>query len=188
MDSKQHHSSSPVKVPSTEHTCPICGESGISTSMQQESLTYGSGEAATELSVDLPVRYCSACEFQFLDAESEEIKQEAICEHLGVLPPSAIESIRKKYRLSRARFAEITGLGEASLSRWERGINIQNPGIDRYIRLLENPRVMQELREISDRTKFSSLRPDSNVIPFPNLHLTRELKQRQAAFRLRKAT
>ena len=104
-----------------------------------------------ELSVDLPVRHCSACDFQFVDSEGEEIQQAAVCQHLGVLPPQDIVNIRKKHGLSRAAFAGITGLGEASLSRWEKGINIQNPGNDRYIRLLEHPDVMDNTPGYSTR-------------------------------------
>ena len=78
-------------------------------------------------------------------------------------------NIRKKHGLSRAAFAKITGLGEASLGRWEKGINIQNLGNDRYIRLLEDPRVMQQLREVAMPKESRPLQRKSNVVPFPNL-------------------
>jgi hypothetical protein len=38
--------------------------------------------------------------------------------------------------LSRAEFARLTKLGEATLVRWEKGSLIQNPANDQYLRLL----------------------------------------------------
>ena len=140
-----------------------------------------------ELSVDLPVRHCSDCDFQFVDSEGEDIQQAAVCQHLGVLPPQAIVEIRKKHVLSRAAFAEITGLGEASLSRWEKGINIQNPGNDRYIRLLKHSEVMVKLQDIAHE-KLKSLHSDGNVIPFQCVAVTEEVLQKQAEFKLRLAS
>ena len=171
----------------TALACPQCGESAISTSIQRDKFVYGTGNSAVELTVELPVRHCNDCDIHYLDSEAEDIKHEAVCRHLGVLPPAAIVNIRKKHSLSRAAFAKITGLGEASLGRWEKGINIQNIGNDRYIRLLEDPRVMQQLREVAMSTESRPLQRKSNVIPFPNLEITKEMLQRKANFNLRSA-
>ena len=187
MDSKQKKVKYTTKIDAAKYTCPQCGEREISTSVQQDKFVYGSGESAVELSVDLPVRHCSDCDFQFVDSEGEDIQQAAVCQHLGVLPPKAIVDIRKKHGLSRAAFAEITGLGEASLSRWEKGINIQNPGNDRYIRLLEHPEVMVKLQDIA-REKLKSLHSDNNVFPFRSLAESEDLYQQQANFQLRSAS
>ena len=148
MHSKQTEDNSSTAIDAAQHPCPQCGVAAISTMIQQDKIVYGSSETAAEISVDLPVRHCSACGFLFLDAEAEEIQQAAVCQHLGVLPPQGIVDIRQKHGLSRAAFAAVTGLGEVSLSRWEQGINIQNPGNDRYIRLLEHPEVMAQLQAI----------------------------------------
>ena len=187
MDSRQLIKKSKSSADSKAYTCPQCGESGISTSIHQDKFIYGTGESAAEIIVDLPVRHCSACDFQFIDSEAEEIKHEAVCEHLGVLPPEAIVKIRRKHGFSRAAFAQITGLGEASLGRWEKGINIQNPGNDRYIRLLEHPEIMRQLRELAMRDNFKSLEPKNNVVPFSHLKVTDDLLRDQEHFRLRKA-
>ena len=181
MDSKQKKDKSAARIDAVKYTCPQCGECAISTSIHQDRFVYGSGESAVELSVDLPVRHCSDCDFQFVDSEGEDIQQAAICQHLGVLPPQAIVDIRKKHGLSRAAFAEITGLGEASLSRWEKGINIQNPGNDRYIRLLEHSEVMVKLQDIAHE-KLKSLHSDSNVFPFRSLAESEDLYQQQSQF------
>lgn len=70
-----------------ELSCAQCGAGGVSTFERRHTFRYGSGDAAADLTVDLPVR-CGKCGFEFLDRESEEIKLDAICKHLGVLSPS----------------------------------------------------------------------------------------------------
>ena len=62
-----------------------------------------------------------------------------------------IRGIREHHQMTRARFAEITGLGEASLNRWENGLTIQTQGNDRYIRLLALPGIMQHLEDLVER-------------------------------------
>ena len=187
MNTKQHMNESTNNAASTAFACPQCGEGAISTSKQRDKFVYGTGDSEVELIVDLPVRHCNDCDFHYIDFEAEDIKHEAVCRHLGVLPPAAIVSIRKKHGLSRAAFAKITGLGEASLGRWEKGINIQNIGNDRYIRLLEDPGVMQQLREVAVPKESRPLQSKSNVVPFPNLVMTEEVLQRKARFTLRPA-
>ncbi len=53
--------------------------------------------------------------------------------------------------MTQARFAEVTGIGDASLNRWEHGLNIQTHAYDRYLRLLALPGIMQHLKEIVER-------------------------------------
>lgn len=187
MNTKQHMNESTSNTAASGLSCPQCGEGAISTSIQRDKFVYGTGNSAVELIVDLPVRHCNDCDTHYIDAEAEDIKHEAVCRHLGVLPPAAIVNIRKKHGLSRAAFAKITGLGEASLGRWEKGINIQNPGNDRFIRLLEDSRVMQQLREVAMSKESRLLQPKSNVVQFPNLVVTEEVLQRKSNFRLRPA-
>ena len=50
--------------------------------------------------------------------------------------------------MTRAEFAQATGLGEASLSRWGNGVVVQNLANDRYLRLLAIPEVMRRLNEL----------------------------------------
>ncbi len=185
MNTKQHVNESTNNAASTALECPQCGKSAISTSIEPDKFIYGAGNSAVELMVELPVRHCNACGTHYVDSEAEDIKHEAVCRHLGVLPPSAIANIRKKHSLSRAAFAKITGLGEASLGRWEKGINIQNIGNDRFIRLLEDTRVMQQLQGVVMSTGSKPLQRKSNVLPFRSLEVTQEVLQRKARFTLR---
>ena len=50
--------------------------------------------------------------------------------------------------MSRAAFAKVTGLGEATLNRWENGLLIQNRANDRYLRLLASPGNVQALKRM----------------------------------------
>ena len=132
-------------------TCPICGEAGVVTYDHHDTFEYGSGEAAVTLQVELPIRRCEACDFEFLDQEGERLKHEAVCRHLGVLTSAEIRQIRKRYGMTRSSFAEFTGLGEATLNRWENGVLIQNRANDRYLRLLAMRDIFDRLSHLPDR-------------------------------------
>lgn len=133
-----------------ETSCARCGAEMVDTVEQRHTFRYGSGEAAADLTVDLPVRRCAACGFEFLDRDSEAIKLEKICEHLGVLSPSGIRRLRERYGMTQAEFAEVTGLGAATLVRWENGSLNHTRAYDRYMRLLEDPDVMRRLRKLAE--------------------------------------
>lgn len=118
-------------------TCPYC-EQPATTTLVDDTLTYRSGKDAVDLHVRLPVRRCDACDFDFVDHVGERIKTEAVYRHHGLVTPWEIRAIRERRGMSRAAFAEITGLGEATIKRWEAGAISQNRGNDRYLRLLDD--------------------------------------------------
>ena len=132
-----------------EGECPLCGGGSIATEWIRDSFEYGTGDAAVPLEVDLPVHRCGLCDFEFLDHEGERLRHEAVCRHLGVLSPAEISGIRKAFGMSKAAFADVTGLGEATLGRWESGAAVQNRANDRYLRLLSLPGVMARLTELA---------------------------------------
>lgn len=63
--------------------CPQCGTGGVRTSQHRHTFTYGSGESAVELTVDVPLLCCASCGFEYLDEEAEQLKHEAVCRHFG---------------------------------------------------------------------------------------------------------
>ena len=87
--------------------------------------------------------------------------------------------------MSRTDFAELTGFGEATLNRWERGAVIQNRANDRYLRLLESPDILDRLRKTEPRRAAaqSEATPDSGE-PWRKLQVTDTLLNHQAAFGL----
>lgn len=168
--------------------CPQCGENSITTYRHLDTFTYGSGDAAATLEVDLPVRRCDACDFEFLDHEGERLRHEAVCRHLGVLTPAEIRDIRRRFGMTRAAFAELTRLGEATLNRWENGSVVQNRANDRYLRILAIPEVMNRLRDLTTarHAPFPSNTP--NIPKFRSLKVSDRVLRRQDDFELRKAS
>ena len=183
---KSRHLTTPLHhVASRGHTCPQCGGGGVRTSRCQHTFRYGSGESAVDLTVGLPLRRCGSCEFEFLDDEAEHLKHEAVCKHLGVLSPVDIRRIRNSHGMTRADFAQVTGLGTATLNRWENGILIQTIANDRYIRLLARPEIMEKLKSLGLAVQTSSF--PSNGNRFRMLDMSDDVRRDQAEFQLRVA-
>jgi putative zinc finger/helix-turn-helix YgiT family protein len=126
--------------------CPECGHSEMDTRWEDCPFTYGSGADAVEIPVRLPVRKCRKCGFEFFDEEAEDLSHEAVCRYLGRLTPKEIKALRAKYGFSRADLARLTGLGEATIARWERGELIQNAGYDSLLWLLRYQENVDRLR------------------------------------------
>ena len=161
-------------------TCPLCGEDEVTFTMTPHAFEYGTGDSSVELHVRLPVGQCGSCGFEFLDAEAEQLKHRAICEHLGVLAPDEIQKVRKDHGMTRAQFARVTGLGEASLNRWENGLSIQSQANDRYLRLLARPDNILRLEAFTERN-----RADPMVPKFRSVTVTDTLRAQQSAFCVR---
>jgi len=125
--------------------CPNCDEGDVRTVNETQTFTYGKDREAVELTASVPVHTCVRCGFQFTDSRAEDARHNAICRHLGVLTPKEIVALRKQYGMTRAEFAEVTRIGEASLARWESGQIIQNGANDQLLYLLCNSANMEML-------------------------------------------
>ena len=138
--------------------CANCGSTEIQTRIVNQAFNYRKNRNETvELSAEVPVRRCSDCRFEFLDYEADDVRHEAVCRFLNVMTPSEVESVRRKYGLTRRQFAEITRIGEASLSRWETGELIQNAANDELLYLLSFP---ENLARLQDRRLEINLMAD----------------------------
>ena len=165
--------------------CPIC-DGPAETLWCLHEFTYGVGDDAVELSADLPYGRCKACDFEFLDSDGERCKHEAVCKHLGVLSPWEIKDIRLRYSMNRAEFARLSGLGEATLARWENGTVTQNRANDRYLRLLAQPGGIDRLLAAMQTAASGARRAALSTRRFRAVHVTDELRQEQRNFELRK--
>jgi putative zinc finger/helix-turn-helix YgiT family protein len=160
--------------------CPECGHPEIDTVWANCPFPYGVGPEAVELDVRLPVRKCRKCGFEFFDEEAEDLRHEAVCRHLGVLTPREIKALRRKFGFSRADLARLTGLGEATIARWERGELIQNVANDRYLRLLAaNPENVETLEGLQPER-----RPTIATVAWRRLRITEEVRSRRQQFTL----
>ena len=68
------------------------------------------------------------------------LQHAAVCRALGLLTPAEIQAIRERLGPTQAEFAQLTGIGEATISRWERGRILPNRAMDHYLRLLDRNR------------------------------------------------
>ncbi len=180
------HPRARMRVVHSLPSCPICGGEGIATKWNLHAFDYGSGDSLVELQVRVPVRRCEACEFEYLDDEAERLKHIAICDHLGVLSPDEIRRIREDLGKTRAAFAHVSGLGEASLNRWENGLSIQTHANDRYLRLLARAENIWRLQELTAARLPAT--PVANAMGkrFREVEVTDVLRKEQAAFCLRR--
>lgn len=126
--------------------CPECNSTNVKTEYVIEKFKHGVAKKFVELEANIPLRKCQDCGFEYTDFEAEDVQHEAICHYLGVMTPNEIIALRKSYGLTRAQFAELTQIGEASLARWETGEFIQNAAYDNYLRLLYSSKNIELLR------------------------------------------
>ncbi len=166
-------------------TCPECGSSNLTGNQEEYKFPYGKGTDAIELSANVEVEKCNDCGFSYIDQTAELACHEAICEHLGIMKPSQIKGLRDYHELTQSGFSNITGLGEATLSRWERGIVIQNKAYDNYMYLLglkdnlDSLRKRKESPKLMEPTIVKSKRPQ-----FRELDVNEQLLEKQKSFKL----
>lgn len=107
----------------------------------------------------------------YTDHEGDRLCHDAICNFLQVLTPNEVRALRKNAGLTLKEFSKTTGIGQASISRWENGTLIQNKAMDFYLRLL---RVLNNLQAIRDRIDTTN-KPVVNIpnfepVPIARLH------------------
>jgi putative zinc finger/helix-turn-helix YgiT family protein len=116
--------------------CECCGSNSADLDLVSSKFEYKHGQKVVPIEVQLPVYSCSECGFEYTSEESEVIKHIAICKYLNLLEPSQIVSLRKKHNFSISKLSSISGIGTASISRWEAGSLHQSKANDNYLRLL----------------------------------------------------
>ena len=163
--------------------CEMCGSPGLKTELVRDPFVYGTGADAVELAADIPVHTCSHCDESYAGRQAEIIGHDVVCRHLGVLTADEIRRIREAYGMSRAKFARVTGLGKATLARWERREVIQNVANDRYLRLLRDPATFDRLRHLArdpatDSSPAGAAIADAFVLPTREMELFRQRGRR----------
>lgn len=179
MNEKNNIVQFPSKTLTIRVTCAMCGSTKVATKWLKDSFEYGSGDATVYLEAEIPVHNCSECSFEFTDHSADMLQHEAVCRHLGLLTPAEVGAVRKN--MSRAEFSRQTGIGEASLNRWEKGALLQNVAMDNFLYLLRLPGNFEALQERHNNPKSmeSVLSTFQAIDPMDD-----RLMQRAANFRL----
>jgi putative zinc finger/helix-turn-helix YgiT family protein len=145
MQKPIHHATSddaPVRL--TE--CLECGSTALEERFDEETFQYGGREKPFTVIARIPSLLCTACGVRFYDDAAVWARHAAACRHLGVMIPDEILALRERYGLTQEALAALTGIGVASLGRWERGAGIQNEGYDALLYLLRFPENVERLR------------------------------------------
>ena len=119
-------------------TCALCGSVAVTTVMTDDEFDYRRGGKVITLTASVPVIECSACDETYFGEGAEKLKHKAVCNYLGRLEPGEIVQLRQRLDISQARLAAKTGIGIASIKRWETGLVVQNAASDLQLRNLES--------------------------------------------------
>ena len=118
------------------HQCPNCRKPTVRLVVGEYSADVEHDGRAYSLTIsDLPVQTCSACCHRTLDRDSSNRVTEALRKAAGLLSPEQIRASRTKLALTQKQLAERLQIGEATLSRWETGAQIQQRAFDQMLKL-----------------------------------------------------
>src|SRR4051812_18028822 len=106
--------------------CPTCNTGWLQPQVIREEFPYeADGKKVTVVAENVPVQVCDNCGEKLSGPEAARIRHEAICRALRLLAPAEILAIRERLGLSQEQFAQLTGIGKATISRWECGRLLQ---------------------------------------------------------------
>lgn len=95
---------------------------------------------------DLSVPRCANCQTLSIDDEADQQISAAFRREARLLTPDDIRAGREKLALTQKQFAHLLGVGEATVSRWETGAQIQQRALDRFLRVcLASPAAVELL-------------------------------------------
>lgn len=159
--------------------CPLCGHEPLEARRRRERFWHGVGKERVEVEAqDVPVEVCTnpECGETFSGPDAAAVRHEAICRTLGLLSPVQIRQLRQRFGKNRGEFARLTGIGVATLSRWEHGRLLPTRALDRYLRVLdENPAARSTLERLAGQAANLAER-------FPGLEITEELREAEKRF------
>jgi putative zinc finger/helix-turn-helix YgiT family protein len=125
----------PAKQSRFPAKCAICRERRVNFITEQYEVTFEHDGRSYQLSIpNLILLKCEACGNRILPNEADDRISDALRDAAGFLYPSVIRERRSSLRLTQAQMAELLNVGEATLSRWETGAQIQSHHMDVMLR------------------------------------------------------
>ena len=129
--------------------CPICADEREIIIKKVEETYPVKGE---EVTITASVSFCTACGNEIwnedLDTQNLKIAFDTFRSRHGLLTSKRIKEIRDKYGISQATFARALGLGEKTITRYERG-SLQDRAQNGLISLADKPDAFKHLVELN---------------------------------------
>ena len=120
-----------------KNKCPRCSHKCVEPRVIRDEFDYGPDDDRIKIVAEaVPVLVCTACDEIFYGPEAGHAHHLAICKALHLLTPEEIKGVRDRLGKNQAEFARLTGVGVATLSRWEQGRLMQTRAHDNYLKLL----------------------------------------------------
>jgi putative zinc finger/helix-turn-helix YgiT family protein len=153
--------------------CHDCRAGDLIVKQGSYETVFNDGENETTLKVPgMTWLECESCGEVTLSDEAMDLIQEAKYEHLGLLSPAEIMTLRKKLGKNQEEMADLLGVGRKTYCRWENGTFFQTRANNKYlcwiIRLLdecpEAIRILEDLGAgISSKKRTTPARTPSYI-------------------------
>ena len=132
VPTKQQQSSSPK--------CPICQNGGLVRAQVERAFEYGVGDMRVPTSAPISVLLCDSCGSQIDTPETGRQMEDAGRRAVGMMVGDDFRSFREGLSLSLREMSRMTGIGTATLSRWESGRLRPNRSLDLLMQILRDVR------------------------------------------------
>lgn len=117
-------------------TCSRCRKKSLYAAIVDYSVDVGHDGRMYRVKVDeLNTPKCKNCGLVSPDREAHEQITLAFLRQAGLLTPEQIRANREALKLTQEQFAAALGIAEATVSRWENGVQIQQRSLDNLLRL-----------------------------------------------------
>jgi putative zinc finger/helix-turn-helix YgiT family protein len=151
----------PAQTHTTSAPCPVCGKGLLTSHLIDETFDFDVGEETVTVQArGVPVRRCDHCGEELSGPEAARVRHEAVCKAAGFFTPEELKALRKQVDLSQQDFAQLAGVGVATVSRVETGRLIQNRSTDNLFFLIARS---EEARRLLAERLASRSRKRSNA-------------------------
>jgi putative zinc finger/helix-turn-helix YgiT family protein len=128
--------------------CPECGQGRLNPLTRTEEFDFDFGDETVKVQVEnVPVEMCDHYGEVICGPAAARLQDDAICRAAGLLTPAEIKAIRDNFGWSQQHLADLTGLGIATISRWERGRLMQNRSNNKVLLALRDCAEFREYLE-----------------------------------------
>jgi len=149
----------PELKPQTTAKCPECDKGLLVPQLVDETFNFDLGEETVKVHAqNVPVERCVNCGAELSGPAAAKVRHEAVCKAAGFFTPEEVKVLRKQLDLSQEAFAQLAGVGVATVSRVERGRLIQNRSTNNLFFLIaQSDEVRRLLAErLASRTRKRS--------------------------------